>query len=137
MAWIRGNTPPDASFAVRGTLIYSETTPIAVDGAIWIPYFTKRQIAITPMAISAELQDSLVLSRTTFERLLLAGGVNPRQAEFTTGLQQLGMDYVYVGSQLATQGRYSEALPIDALEENPGLHQVYSHDGVFIYQVTK
>lgn len=126
MQWIKDHTPPDARFAIN-TYFWLPQAPHGTDAGYWIPYFTGR-------STTAGVMINHLGSREYVHRITrLSHAVEQLATQNTAApLQELGVDYVYLGKM----GNFA-APPLDAaqLQQNPALTLVYNADGVSIWQI--
>jgi hypothetical protein len=94
MAWIEGNVPDDATFAIN-TYFWLPNFAHGTDAGYWIPYFTGRHIVTSSM-----LTDGLT---TDYRRLVLSQSqASEKLATDLTALNDLvdlDVDYVYIGAR--------------------------------------
>ena len=127
MSWIRGNTPPDATFAVN-THFWLPVAPHGTDAGYWIPYFTGRQTTAGSMVNS--LGSGQYLSKV----IEMSAAVERLETELAAlgELYALGIDYIYIGQR----GDYSgPGLDAEQLMKAGNAQMVYRNGDVFVFQI--
>ena len=127
MDWIKGNTPPDALFAVN-THFWLPRMPHGTDAGYWIPYFTGRQTTVGVMLLSlggSDYGSKIVKMSRMVEQLEVDNG---SLAE----LQAMGVDYVYIGRKGDFSG---PGLSAAQLDQSENVEMLYQEGGVYIFQI--
>lgn len=128
MHWIRQHTPSDALFAVN-THFWLPRSPHGTDAGYWIPYFTGRRTTAGAMLLNLPEQEyvnRVVEMSRAVEQLEV-------DSKSLTELQQMGVDYIYVGRKGDFSG---PGLNPDRLRQARGVDLVYQRGGVSILQLS-
>jgi len=127
MQWIRENTAEDALFAVN-TYFWLPQAPHGTDAGYWIPYFTGRRTTAGAMLNHLGVGDHLfriIKMSQTVEKLEESNGA-------LTGLQALGVDYVYIG----LRGDFSgPGLNVHQLKQADSANVIYQNGNVSILRL--
>jgi hypothetical protein len=127
MDWIKENTPPDALFAVN-TYFWLPRAPHGTDAGYWIPYFTGRQMAAGVMLLNlagSDYQSRIVEMSRAAEQLEVDN-------KSLTELQEMGVDYVYIGRKGDFSGPGLSAVQ---LSQSENVKMLYQEGGVYILQI--
>ena len=127
MAWIKQNTPTDATFAVN-TYFWLPGLPHGTDAGYWIPYLASRQTTAGVMLFglgTSEYQSSILEASHAVEKLETGTAALDE-------LSALGIDYVYIGQQGDFSG---PGLDAALLAESDRADPVYHDNGVWIFRI--
>jgi hypothetical protein len=131
-AWIRAETPPDATFFVNSFPAFGATVYAGSDGGWWLALMAGRRTNLEPMALGFEAAATTGYYQTVLERnrAVLAHPVD--SAEAAAALRAWGYSYLYDGPAANPPGEYLDPARLNA---SPLYEQVYSRDGVTIWRV--
>lgn len=127
MAWIRENTPEDATFAVN-TYFWLPRAPHGTDAGYWIPYFTGRKTT------AGSMLNSLGTGRYVSQIVEMSAAVEKLETDHAAlaELDALGVDYLYIGQRGDFSGPGLDAATLSQVE---GAIPVYQEDGVSIFRL--
>lgn len=123
--WVQANTPADARFFINTTGWQGSYR--GVDGGYWLMTLTGRQ-AVTPPALA--WTGTLDYQRRLNEQSGLASQVNGCDDRFWQVVDEAGLNYAYIREGVGT-------LQPAALNNCPGVVNVYRRDGVYIYEIAR
>jgi hypothetical protein len=122
--WVQQNTPPEARFYINATL-WQGNIYRGLDGGYWLLPYTGRFGLVPPIPYvwsAAQVRQINAWAKT-------ASALSDCNAEFWKIMLDARLNYVYVR-------KGAGVLQPDILDRCTGLQQVYSQEGVFIYQIT-
>jgi hypothetical protein len=158
-AWIKANTPADATFLISSEFSYQGRGLTGTDAGMWLPLLAERNVSVPalsswverpedpdfftntrrlaaytqPVGKPGEAGDSLQVN-------IAARGEIPAPASVTSPqalslMRDLGITYVYSG---AMQGHSTPRLDVEAMRGDPvHFRLVYFRDGVYVFQVVQ
>jgi len=143
MAWIRENTPANATFLINGIVYTGGRSVVGGDAGWWIPIFTRRANSIPPQyaLFTAEpIEPGYTQRVNNLVHTLLAH--SPTTSEGTQALCDFGITHVYIGQR---RGMAVAALPLSIRPEKPMLdvaeltsseqfNLIYRYDLVRVFQ---
>lgn len=125
MTWIQTHIPPDARFAVN-TEFWLPNVAHGTDAGYWIPYFTQRETTAGVMIMRGDYLQQVA----DWSRAVVRLETDPSAV---SQLYDMGVEYIYLGAR----GHFGRpGLNLESLQQWPGLHLLYEHDGVAILQIT-
>ena len=138
MAWIRENTPPEATFWINARQAYGGVTIVGTDAGWWIPFLTERHSFVPPMIYGVETPE---VPGYPYQLYLLYTQVHQTElgAEETwQTLREAGVSYIYIGQRRGEVWRGSEQ-PLDpnVLRASPYYQLVYQRDEVQIFALAE
>ncbi len=123
--WIDHDIPADARFYIN-TTPWQGPTYRGVDGGWWILSLTGRQMLLPPVMYTWG-EPAYVKQINTWAAQ--ASKITTCSPDFWQVVRQSGADYIYIHSGVG-------ALQPQGLQDCSGIEQIYSVDGVDIYQIT-
>jgi hypothetical protein len=128
MAWIRGNTPEDAKFAVN-TTFWLRTAPHGTDAGYWLPYFSGRH---TTTGMMNSLHGPESHWRWVIESSELVEDLKT-STEPLADLYDKGVKYIYLGAK----GDYlGSGLNFELLKADPRVSTIYQSANVRILAIS-
>lgn len=136
-AWIRVNTPQNATFLVEGYRINNGTSVVGSDGGWWLPLIANRQNSMPPQyALLNEKPQIPDYSRNVVN---LVAGLEKNPPNTPAGLSaicQMGVNYVYIGQRQGMVGIGASQLFFrDQFLNRSSYREVYHQDSVSIFYV--
>lgn len=125
MQWIREQTAPASVFLVNEGF-WQENIYIGTDGGYWIPNLTGRRTTM-PIVFYTEGTPQYIEQVNSLARVI-ESGPDPDSPAFLRDLQARGVTHVYIGVK-------GGPLPLPKFEHSPHYAELYSHDGVHIFEI--
>lgn len=126
--WIREHTPGDARF-LSSTYAWHLGTYRGLDGGYWLPLLARRASTVPPSFYTYGDPD---YAREVAESAAIAQRADAlSDAELSDLMDRTGATYVYVGP--AAEGKDGK-LTAARLQRHPELEEVYTSDGVHVFQ---
>ncbi|MCL5951109.1 MAG: hypothetical protein M1132_05180 [Chloroflexi bacterium] len=145
MEWIRTQTPPKARFLVNSFPAYGGTLIAGTDGGWWIPLLTQRETNLPPLTYGSERgePDGLYSWINAFAVTLRGRpltdprpvSINLTDPAVLEALRESHFTYVYSGAHQTPGPDTADRFDTAALQASPSFRQVYSSDGVEIFQI--
>lgn len=132
MAWIRRETPSDATFFVNSFPAYGDTLYAGSDGGWWLAFLSGRPTNLPPLLYGSEAGEQPGYARAVYE-LNAALQRHPLDSPDTVAaLREAGYHYLYDGPAANPAEEYIDP---DILARSPFYDVVYRNDGVTIWSV--
>jgi hypothetical protein len=135
MAWIRGNTPPEARFLVEGFRTHQGASAVGSDAGWWIPLLAGRENTMPPeYALLNEVSADGEYTRRVVDLVAYLETVSPTSPEGVQLLCDWGITHVYVGQGQGKVGAGAVQLfSPDDLAASPAFRTLYRQDRVYIF----
>jgi len=135
MAWIRENTPENASFLVEGFLIYNGASIVGSDAGWWIPLLAHRQNTMPPQY--AILNEASIQPDYTQRMVALVKKLETIPLDSPEGVDLLrgkGITHVYIGQGQGEVGfGVTQLFSPDELLDSQDYKLIYHQDRVYVF----
>lgn len=134
-AWIKSNTPENASFLANSLFAYDNNLIVGSDAGWWLPLLAQRRTSIPPLTYGIEKGPNETY-RTWINALpaeIIAKGIN--HPDVIQMLKERYIDYIYIGQQHGLVNANSPLLALDQIIADPHFEPVYHQDRVWIFRI--
>jgi hypothetical protein len=134
-AWIRDNTPEDATFLVNSFVAYNGSSAVGADGGWWLPLLAQRRSTLPPLTYSSEQAYDPNLQSSVKALSLAVSQKGATDPQVLALLAEQNVTYVYIGQK---QGRVNNPGPVldpVALVNSSHFQPVYHQDRVWVFKI--
>lgn len=135
IAWIQGNTPPEARFLVNSFLAYGGNIVVGSDAGWWLPLLARRQTMLPPITYGFE-QGPRQDYREWVNALPIAiHARGPGDPEVWRLLSERGVSHVYLGQRQGRVNYDGSVLEAEQLLSSPHFRLLYHEDRVWVFEI--